>query len=655
MSDVVARESVRYGAEPRSARRRLRDTPTRWPLLFVVLSLLALAVVPAGLWFYITNIERRISGALDPARALSAELAVVHSNQMSSVQGYLITGDSVYSERYARLRDREQVVFDSLRARLDRPPEGADRSLTRRAQMLLDSVTSRLVSDSVRALRDSSDLAIRSRLAALRNAAIQWQATHQLAMEDPNQRLQYLSNIAEGRLRYDLLMDAGQLLASALTNEIQAARTRMDNARNLQLIITVALAALALLATVTVGGIGVRLRMLVSEANQRRKEALKARREMEAVLEATGDGVLGIDLEGRCATLNAMGSRLLGYTEVEAVGRNVHDLIHGRAPEGKGHFRDSCPVLEALRDGASPHELEDVIWRRDGRGFPARLHLLPLKEGLLVRGGVLTMTDMTDIRTAEAALKQAVHDRDQMVAVVSHDLRNPLGTVSAAAELLIELDLPEEKKAEQLQIIRRASQRMNRLIEDLLDVSRIEGGGLVVEPEPSEVEPLIEEAVDLHSLQAREKGIELVTDVQPGLPRVACDHDRMLQVIFNLLGNAFKHTPHGGQVILSARGGDSQVLITVRDTGEGIAAEDLERIFDRFWQARSHGRSGAGLGLTIVKGIVEAHGGRVWVESEPGKGSAFHFTLPVDPESVRDLRDAPLGYPRMSERTQASA
>jgi signal transduction histidine kinase len=194
----------------------------------------------------------------------------------------------------------------------------------------------------------------------------------------------------------------------------------------------------------------------------------------------------------------------------------------------------------------------------------------------------------------------------------------------------LDIELPEEKKIEQLQIIRRASIRMNRLIEDLLDVSRIEAGGFTVEPRPNELEPLIDEAVELHALRAQELGIELMSDLPAGLPRVLCDHDRLLQVVFNLIGNAFKHTPAGGVVTLGARSNGNQVVVTVSDTGEGISREDLERIFDRFWQVRSHGRSGAGLGLTIVKGIVEAHGGRVWVESELGKGSAFHFTIPAE-------------------------
>ena len=620
MSDRVAHDRLRYGAEPRSARRRLRDTPSQWPLLFVGLSLGALAVVPALLGNRIDRFDARVVDSLDPARTVASEIGLVHAHQMSSLYGYLVTADSLYRNRYLQLQDREAYLSESLRESL----RGSDPSIT-------------------------------LRVAELQAATINWQATHRFAIDDPAQRLSYVALIPEDRRRYEALLAATQSLSDLLTTEIDTARANADQARALQFFITLGLALLALMATVTVAGIGVSLRMLVAEADQRRKEALKARREMEAVLEATGDGVLGIDLEGRVATLNAMSTRLLGYSETEGVGRNVHDLLHGRAPEGRGHFRDSCPVLDALKDGASGTELEDTVWRRDGLSFQARLHLHPLKDGLLVRGGVLTMTDTTDIRTAERALKQAVQDRDQMLAVVSHDLRNPLGTVSAAAELLLDIELPEEKKTEQLQIIRRASIRMNRLIEDLLDVSRIEAGGLTVEPRPTELEPLIDEAVELHALRAQEQGIELVADLAPGLPRVLCDHDRLLQVIFNLLGNAFKHTPRGGMVTLSAHPSGGQVVVSVRDTGEGIEPANLERIFDRFWQARNHGRSGAGLGLTIVKGIVEAHGGRIWVESELGRGSAFHFTVPGDVEGSRGLEQPSREYVVLGDVAEGAA
>jgi signal transduction histidine kinase len=159
---------------------------------------------------------------------------------------------------------------------------------------------------------------------------------------------------------------------------------------------------------------------------------------------------------------------------------------------------------------------------------------------------------------------------------------------------------------------------MSRLIEDLLDVSRIEAGGLTVRAEPIELEPLLKEAVELHLPLVHEKNVQLGSELEENLPPVLADHDRILQVLSNLIGKT-----------VSARARADDVVLSVIDTGEGIDREDLERLFDRFWQARIRGRSGAGLGLAIVKGIVEAHGGRVWVESVRGEGSAFHFTLPV--------------------------
>jgi len=583
----------KFGRE-RERARPIR-TPAKWPLRFVVASLVLLATVPAYLGQRIASAEREISQVLDPARDLSAELAFVHSREMSRFQGYLLTGEPLYRERYEALQQREQEVFSALSDRLER-----------------------------------TDLRIRALQATLYTAAIQWKVNHSFALAGDQQRRDYLANqIQAEQSRYDEVLAAAQVLTAALTTEVQAARVRMDRARDLQAFLTVALAALALLASGATGVIGGRLRALVRESEQRRAEALRVRREIEAVLEGTADGVMGLDLEGRVATLNRAGARLLGCPEVDAVGRTVHELIHGHAPEGHPHPASACPVLAALRSGEREHGGEDQIWRRDGSSFPAKWQLRPLLDGRDVRGGVLTLTDMTEVRTAEAALKQAVHARDQVVAVVSHDLRNPLGTVSGAAALLLELDLPEHKRTEQLRVIRRSALRMSRLIEDLLDVSRIEGGGLVVEPRPQDLASLLREATELEAPLAGERGLTLSCEAPPNLPPVVCDHDRVLQVLSNLLGNAFKHTPAGGSVTVSVRPGEGQVTVSVTDTGEGIAAADLGRLFDRYWQVRSSGRAGVGLGLTIVKGIVEAHGGRVWVESELGLGTAFHVTFPT--------------------------
>jgi signal transduction histidine kinase len=175
----------------------------------------------------------------------------------------------------------------------------------------------------------------------------------------------------------------------------------------------------------------------------------------------------------------------------------------------------------------------------------------------------------------------------------------------------------------------RAAERMNHLIRDLLDVARIEGGRLTVEIGRQDAAQIVMEISDLLRPLAHERGIALVGRTEESLPPVACDRERTLQVLSNFIGNALKFTPAGGQITVTAEQDVAGVRFSVRDTGTGIQRADQARIFDRFWQGDRAGRDGAGLGLAISKGIVEAHGGRIGVESEPGAGATFWFTLRV--------------------------
>jgi signal transduction histidine kinase len=222
----------------------------------------------------------------------------------------------------------------------------------------------------------------------------------------------------------------------------------------------------------------------------------------------------------------------------------------------------------------------------------------------------------------------AVRTRDEILAVVSHDLRNPVSTIGLAVELL-EMPLPEATKAEQIAIIRRAAAGMNRLIGDLLDVSAIEAGRLTVELEPLPLAPVLEEACRMLAGQAAEKRLRLECRAAPGVPDVRGDRDRLLQVLSNLVGNAIKFTPEEGTVSVRAAPGAGEAVVSVQDTGPGIPEADLPLVFDRFWHTSRSRRGGAGLGLAIARGIVEAHGGRIWAESVPGQGATFSFALPA--------------------------
>jgi signal transduction histidine kinase len=220
--------------------------------------------------------------------------------------------------------------------------------------------------------------------------------------------------------------------------------------------------------------------------------------------------------------------------------------------------------------------------------------------------------------------------RDEVLGIVAHDLRNPLSMILVEAQLLQRKEPgPERRAGQSAEAIRRAANRMNHLIQDLLDVTRIEAGQLAIQQSRLSAAQVVSEVVDVHSAPAASALIELRPAVSREVPEVWADRDRLFQVFDNLIGNAIKFTPPGGCITVGAAPRDAHVLFWVGDTGPGIAIEDQSRIFDRFWQARLATRTGAGLGLPIVKGIVEAHGGRVWVESAPGRGSTFLFTMPT--------------------------
>jgi signal transduction histidine kinase len=223
----------------------------------------------------------------------------------------------------------------------------------------------------------------------------------------------------------------------------------------------------------------------------------------------------------------------------------------------------------------------------------------------------------------------ATHLRDKVLGVVAHDLRNPLSTILLQASAITRRGPePERRSLKAMGVIHRAAARMNRLIQDLLDVTILEAGQLTIERARLSAGGLIDEAVDLLRPLASSASLELRVEVDPDVAEVWGDRDRLLQVFENLIGNAIKFTQAGGRITAGATSRGDEVVFSVADTGSGIPSENLPRVFDRFWQATRRGREGAGLGLPITKGIVEAHAGRIWVESTAGNGSTFFFTIP---------------------------
>ncbi|KFE63716.1 sensor histidine kinase [Hyalangium minutum] len=229
-----------------------------------------------------------------------------------------------------------------------------------------------------------------------------------------------------------------------------------------------------------------------------------------------------------------------------------------------------------------------------------------------------------------AEAKALARSREELLAIVAHDLRNPLAAVTTSTEIIrrtLPIAVPPLLES-RLNSIDRSAERMNHLIQDLLDLARFQAGTLVLRQEHHGAKELLQEVLDSHAVLASEKALRLHLEPAGQEARVRCDRERMMQVFSNLVGNAIKFTPAGGQIILSVDSHPAGVVFSVRDTGPGISSEHLPRLFHRFFQVEPARRNGVGLGLSIVKAIVDAHGGTISVESALGQGTIFRFALP---------------------------
>jgi signal transduction histidine kinase len=213
---------------------------------------------------------------------------------------------------------------------------------------------------------------------------------------------------------------------------------------------------------------------------------------------------------------------------------------------------------------------------------------------------------------------------------------------------------PERRDATPRLVITRSARRMNELIQDLLDVAVVESGQMKVHRAPLPAAELARDVVEMHTPLASPAGVELRLEVGPHVYDIWGDRNRLMRVFDNLIGNALKFTTNGGHITVTVAAGEQEILFSVADTGIGIAPESVAHVFDRFWQAAGRAsRLGAGLGLPITRGIVEAHGGRIWVESTPGRGSTFFFTIPIAPAEMGPR--ARTGLPKQKAGLQSGA
>ncbi|MGQ9572770.1 MAG: ATP-binding protein [Dehalococcoidia bacterium] len=338
--------------------------------------------------------------------------------------------------------------------------------------------------------------------------------------------------------------------------------------------------------------------------------ASQDRTRLTAALNSSMDAVLAVDGEGCIRFANSAAERLFMRSQQELVGNPfVWVMPHEE-------------VLEALRASRQDGRRETRFVKRPSRQY------LQVITTPIVGGGewaaLVVFHDLTDVRRMEQV-------RRDFIANVSHELRTPLASIKSVIETLQEGALEEEAAA--LDFLSRADAEVDRLVqlvEELLELSRIESGEIPLARKPVEMAAVVANAVERFQPQAEKQGLSLALDVASSLPPVVGDAERLERVVVNLLHNAIKFTPAGGSVRVWAGFGDDAVTVKVIDTGVGIAPEELPRIFERFYKGdRARGSGGTGLGLAVVKHIVEAHGGTISVESEPGRGSTFSFSIPM--------------------------
>jgi PAS domain S-box-containing protein len=404
---------------------------------------------------------------------------------------------------------------------------------------------------------------------------------------------------------------------------------------------------------------GLVLGALISERDVSEQKLSEEEARMRLLLESTGEAIYGVNNTGELTFCNQALLRLLGYgSQQELLGRNIHDVMHHTRRDGTPYPRAKCSQLRELEAGRRIHVEEELLWRADGSSFEAEIWSHPLVEDGARLGAVVAFVDITARKKAQQALRQAKEDaeaanraKSDFLANMSHEIRTPMNGILGMTTLALETNLDAEQR-DYLSMVKSSGESLLTLLNDILDLSKIEAGKLELEIADMSVEDCIEEALEPLALKAQQKGIELVWNIGKDIPKVVRgDCTRLRQVFINLAGNALKFTNAGQVAIYGRHAGTTEgglmLEFTVSDTGIGIAEEKRKKIFEAFAQAdmsTSRRYGGTGLGLSICERLVNLMDGRIWVESEEGRGSEFHFTMKVLWDTAKEkLRVVPDG------------
>jgi PAS domain S-box-containing protein len=605
----------------------MRFIPSRGPAVAVALLVVAL-VIDAGLALH--NI-REVSVSLqwvshtnEVLTRLEAVLSTLKDAETGQ-RGYLLTGEATYLEPYREAVDRLPGQIAALRQlTLDNPPQTA-------RVLRLDE----LAGQRLAILKRGLDLA---GLDPDRGRGLSSGRQTVLSGEGKQVMDRIRAEVDEmERVERELLEERGAIARGA-------ARTAVVTT---VVALVIGLALVALVVWLFARNLAIR---------QRASEVLQAERErFRTTLTSIGDAVMVTDAQGRVTLLNPVAEALTGW-DADAIGRPVETVFRIVNEESREPVEN--PVGKVLREGAvvglANHT---VLIGRDDRERPIDDSGAPIRDGRgRVVGVVLVFRDITERRATEQRLRENDRRKDEFLAMLAHELRNPLAPIRNAAHTLTLLGQPDERLRWVSAVIERQVGLLTRLVDDLLDVSRITSGKITLNRERVPVAAVIAQAVETARPAAESRRETLEVDVADDVGVVEGDSARLIQVVGNLLDNAIKYSEEGGRVRLTARAEAPDVVIVVRDEGVGIDAELLPHVFDLFTQAdRSLERrqGGLGIGLTLVRRLVEMHGGRVEVASEgAGRGSEFTIRLPrlavaaPAPAPVPAAREAPSGPAR---------
>ena len=376
-------------------------------------------------------------------------------------------------------------------------------------------------------------------------------------------------------------------------------------------------------------------------------------------LDVAPDAIIEVDEDGQILLLNRMTEKLFGYQREELVGQRVELLIPQDLSAKRVHNRNNYCAHPLTRPMGTGLSLQGR--RKDGSCFPVEISLGPVKsgEGLGVMAIIRDVSERkeaedqlrvtqekntSELQSSNRNIERADRLKSEFLGSMSHELRTPLHTIIGFSELLAE-ELAGPLNEDQKRFvghIHTDSMHLLELINQILDLSKIEAGQLELRRQTLDMSEAIEEVLSSIRPQGQAKSIRIETCLDAKVTLDA-DHLRFKQILFNLLSNAVKFTPEGGRIRLDAAGRDGLVEISVSDSGIGIPKEEQESVFDKFHQVNETAtavREGTGLGLAITKALVEQHGGRIWLESDPGKGSRFTFTIPAQPRREPRVRSA---------------